>query len=81
MRGARGVSGCWPQSGRGQATVEYLVISAVVIAAILVIKTTLSDNFNKLYGETAKKVSDAAACIGKLPVAIGSGGTPNVNCP
>lgn len=78
---ARGVSGCWPQSERGQATVEYLVIASVVVAAILAIKLTLSGNLTKLYAATAKKVEDAAACIAKLPVPGVGGGTPNVNCP
>ena len=84
MHGARSLSGCRPRAWRGQSTVEYLVISSVVVAVILLLAKKggpLDTNLTTLYTNAANKVKDAAACIAKLPVAIGGSAAPNVNCP
>ena len=84
MQGSRRGSGFGPQGGRGQSTVEYLVISSVVVAVILLVAAKggkLDTSLTALYTNAANKVKDAAACIAKLPVATGGSGQPNVNCP
>lgn len=62
-----------PVRCRGQSILEYLVIAAVVIGAILAIKGTLTENMNTLYTKAAEKTSAAATSLDEL--SFGTTGT------
>ena len=47
----------------GQSVIEYLVIAAVVIAAIIAIRITVSQNMNLLMEKSADRVGQGATEI------------------
>jgi len=53
---------------RGQSIVEYLVIAAVIVAAILAVRGTVQANMKSLYDKSAQKTAEAATALGNLKV-------------
>ena len=45
---------------------EYLVIAAIIAAAVLMLKPTLTTNVNNLYNNAGNKVAGAATALGGL---------------
>lgn len=64
----KSVMGVRMRSERGQPIVEYLVIAAVIVAAILLIQPTVRTNIQNLYNNAAQKTSNAATALGNLNV-------------
>ena len=55
---------------RGQSILEYLVLAAIIVAAILVIKPTITTHVGTLYDNAANKTSEAATALGNLTVQV-----------
>jgi len=56
------------RSERGQPILEYLVIAAIIVGAILLIQPTVRTNIQNLYNQAAQKTSNAATALGNLNV-------------
>ena len=55
---------------RGQAILEYLVVAAVIVAAIFLARPALQTAISGLFNNAAVKANDAAASMGRLNVTV-----------
>lgn len=53
---------------RGQAMVEYLVIAAIVLAAILLAKPKLKEAVDNLFSNAANQANSAASALGGMTI-------------
>ena len=51
---------------QGQTIIEYLVLAAIVLAAILVMKPNMGAAVNQLFRQTATQANAVAAGVGSL---------------
>ena len=61
MRGVR-----WIDNRKGQSIVEYLVIAAIIVGAIIAIQPTIKTNINNLFQKGADKTNIAQTALGNL---------------